>query len=624
MMENNQNSTNVETLDIGTMPIENLDNNISNYDNNSIVVKKKKTNSKILIVIGLIVVILIGLGIHYLLTINNPKTIFTKASNVFFESVETTLREVPEFLDKSYLYEGNVKINTNIEEYTFLNNETFNYNLGLDIKSKKAEAGFGLIEGNNKLVNLSANVKDNNVYVDLDELFEKVILFDDNTIKENLGMSINELFTKLEEIYSEENIDDIKYIVTSFKELTNDALNKVSYEKDSTKININGKDVNATKMSLTFNKDNLKVIATTYIDGMLNDDKLVEEIVSLGEIEKAEFIEMLNSAKEQINSIEEPTGILKISIYTSGLLGNVVKVAMEENEVDEAYFINYKDYKLIAIDDMLLEVNGQKLTIKEAEETIVTGTVKSLEANNINIDFASIDNELFKGNITYVNNNSMDFKFNIEVSSDEKIVVNLESNINNISDTETETKIVVEMAYGKESIKVTNTTKMTVGANIADMNTNNTLNYKNMTEENLNTIMSNLETRLKGTKYGELMNINGESDFVTDANNAIDAASQAVNLITNGSNSNYYTMEGANTYCFTLQNLEDAGYIKGYDDYEGTITVTKVGNNYSYRIEMHNDEYYVRTKDVVYEDVIYTTKYMPSTIKTKCVGVPNL
>ena len=240
MMENNQNSTNVETLDIGTMPIENLDNNISNYDNNSIVVKKKKTNSKILIVIGLIMVILIGLGVHYLLTIKNPKTIFTKASNVFFESVETTLREVPEFLDKSYLYEGNVKINTNIEEYTFLNNETFNYNLGLDIKSKKAEAGFGLIEGNNKLVNLSANVKDNNVYVDLDELFEKVILFDDNTIKENLGMSINELFTKLEEIYSEENIDDIKYIVTSFKELTNDALNKVSYEKDSTKIYING------------------------------------------------------------------------------------------------------------------------------------------------------------------------------------------------------------------------------------------------------------------------------------------------------------------------------------------------------------------------------------------------
>lgn len=625
MIEDNQNNTNIETLDVSINPIETLDTNPSNFDNNGIIIEKKNKNSKLLIFIGLIVVLLIGLGVHYLLTINNPKTIFTKISNSFFESMETALIEAPEFLDKSYLYEGNVKINTNIEEYTFLNNETFNYALGLDIKNKKAEAEFGLLEGSNKLINVNANVKDNNVYVDLDELFEKVILFDDNTIKENTGMSINEIFTELEALYSEENIDDIKYIVTKFKEITNEVLEKVDYEKDNTKVDVNGKSVSANKMSLKFSKDNLQVIAKTYIDGILNDDKLIDKIVSLGEIEKSEFVEMLNSAKEQISSIEEPSGALRISIYTKGLLGNIVKVALEENSVDEAYFVNYKEYKLIAIDDMFIEINDTKLTIKEGEDVIANGTVNSFETNNINIDFVSVDNELFKGNVTYVNNNSnMNFKFNLEVSGDEKIAINLESNINNVSDTETETKIVVDLSYGNESIKVTNTTKMTVGANIANINANNTLNYNNMTEEDMNTITSNLEARLKGTKYGELMNINGESDFITDANNAIEAASQAVSFITIGSSSNYYTMENANTYCFTLQNLEDAGYLKGYDDYEGTITVTKVGNNYSYRIEMHNDEYYVRTKDVVYEDVIYTTKYMPSTIKTKCISMPNL
>lgn len=625
MMENNQNNTNIETLDVGTNPIETLDNNSSNFNNDGIVVKKKIPNSKLLLVIGVIVVILVGLGVHYLLTINNPKTIFTKASNTFFESLENGLTEAPKFLENSYLYEGNVKINTNVEEFSFLNNETFNYALGLDIKNKKAEVGFKLVEGSNKLVSVDANIKDNNIYVDLNELFEKVILVDDNTIKENTGMSINEIFTELEELYSEENIEDTKYIVTSFKEITNEALGKVSYEKTSVKININGKNVSANKMSLPFTKDNMQVIATTYIDGMLNDSKLLEEIATLVGYEKTELTEMLNTAKEQIDTFEEPDGTLKIAIYTTGITGKVVKVAMEENDIDEAYYIGYKDYKLFVIDDMFIEIKGKELTIKEVEELIATGTVNSLEANNIDIDFVSADNKLFNGNITYVNNNSnIDFKFNLEVNSDEKAVINLSSSTTNISDTETEAKIVVGVAFGSQTLEVTSTTKMTVGANIASIDTNNTLNFNNMTEEDMNTITGNLEARLKGTKYGELMNINGESDFITDANAAIDASSQAMSLISIGSLTSNYTMENATTYCFTLQNLEDAGFINGYDDYEGTITVTKVGNDYSYRIEMHNDEYYVRTKDVVYEDNMYTTKYMPSTIKTKCTSSVSL
>ena len=78
MIEDNQNNTNIETLDVSINPIETLDTNPSNFDNNGSIIEKKNKNSKLLIFIGLIVVLLIGLGVHYLLTINNPKTIFTK------------------------------------------------------------------------------------------------------------------------------------------------------------------------------------------------------------------------------------------------------------------------------------------------------------------------------------------------------------------------------------------------------------------------------------------------------------------------------------------------------------------------------------------------------------------
>ena len=89
----------------------------------------------------------------------------------------------------------------------------------------------------------------------------------------------------------------------------------------------------------------------------------------------------------------------------------------------------------------------------------------------------------------------------------------------------------------------------------------------------------------------------GRDAFASEANIAIDSASDAMSLMAIGSISDSnYTKEADNKYCFTLKNLKDIGlWQKDDSNYAGTITVTVSGNSYTYATEMYNKDYYVET-----------------------------
>jgi len=106
----------------------------------------------------------------------------------------------------------------------------------------------------------------------------------------------------------------------------------------------------------------------------------------------------------------------------------------------------------------------------------------------------------------------------------------------------------------------------------------------------------------------------GRDAFVTEANLAIDGASDAMSLISIGSISsdNYEkktvvddkgttetTDDVTNTvYCFTLENLNTIGaWSKDDDDYAGRVVVTvpASGNGYTYAVTMHSADYFVES-----------------------------
>ena len=128
----------------------------------------------------------------------------------------------------------------------------------------------------------------------------------------------------------------------------------------------------------------------------------------------------------------------------------------------------------------------------------------------------------------------------------------------------------------------------------------------------------------------------GRDSFVSEANIALDGASDAMSLITLDSvTSGFKKVENkdangvltSTTYCFTLADLNAiGGWTKSDSDYAGQVVVTvpAAGQNYTYAVAMHNKDYYVNTtggtikKDDAKE---YDSNNVPTGIKFDCSGV---
>lgn len=92
--------------------------------------------------------------------------------------------------------------------------------------------------------------------------------------------------------------------------------------------------------------------------------------------------------------------------------------------------------------------------------------------------------------------------------------------------------------------------------------------------------------------------------IATEANMFVDAASDAISLISIGSitssnlganGTDYSKVEDSandtTTYCFTLKKLVDLGLVKkDLEDYAGSVVVKRTGTKYVYTIAMHNKD----------------------------------
>ena len=114
----------------------------------------------------------------------------------------------------------------------------------------------------------------------------------------------------------------------------------------------------------------------------------------------------------------------------------------------------------------------------------------------------------------------------------------------------------------------------------------------------------------------------GRDSFASEANLALDAASDAMSLISIGSITDNYkytpaaTTDNAGTYCFTLDNLKNLGiWTKDDDSYEGSVLVTVPTDNaaYTYSIHMHSAEYYVKTSEGTIKTKNYDATNEPNT-----------
>ena len=103
----------------------------------------------------------------------------------------------------------------------------------------------------------------------------------------------------------------------------------------------------------------------------------------------------------------------------------------------------------------------------------------------------------------------------------------------------------------------------------------------------------------------------GKDAFTTEANTAIDGASNAMSLISLGNAGNNYTLksndDGSKTYCFTLDNLKALSlWDKDDSNYGGQVVVSvpASGYAYTYTVTMHNKDYYVTGSGTIANDTV--------------------
>lgn len=474
-------------------------------ENNEFIREKKNNKSKtiLLCIVGVSVVLLAVLGINYIMNLNNPRFLLKKLSNKIFDETLNVLDNVPSQLDDTYFYEGNIKFNTNIADYNFLNNEVIDYTFGLDINNKRVASNIKLTEESKQLFNIEGNISNNNIYIDLNDLFNKTIVIDENFIKDELKVSINDIFDEIKEIYDDIDISEYKYIVNRFKYLTDNVIDKVNYTKTKESLNINGKDINAKKIVINFDKENMDLIINTYIDGMLKDEELLKALSELCEIEEEDLRNNLKQIKDSDDIYIDNE--LELILYTKGNINEIIKVSIEQKNEWKIDFVNYDDYKLLVFDDFRIEINKQELIIKNDDEIIITGIVNSLEQENINIDFEITGTDT-KGNIIYQNKDD-NIKIQTVLENAQK-KIDLEINSKNSSDKECIVDINMLIDVNKKNFNIATTTKVLKDREIKEYNPNYSINFKDITDEDFQTIVDNIQNNLKDTKIMDIINSN--------------------------------------------------------------------------------------------------------------------
>ena len=286
--------------------------------------EKKTTKKKGLVTGGIIVAaIIVALALIYFLIITNPKFIFSKA----IDKILTV---------DSKKYES-VKVDTKIKADVDLENATYQANLSeiekytlkagiqMDAGKKQEIIDLGLEYDNQEVIDAQLYYNEGEVYAYFEGLFDKYIKID---MDEEAKAELDEIF---ESATSEENLKDAEKAIKIMRdELKTQIKENGKFESKKDEIEIGDEEVKVTKLTLTISEKQLYKIAENMLSNLRDNDEFLD---CFEESPK----DLLKEAKDKIKDLEgNNKNNIKISLYTKGLLKNkIVAVNFEAYSEDE-------------------------------------------------------------------------------------------------------------------------------------------------------------------------------------------------------------------------------------------------------------------------------------------------
>lgn len=469
----------------------------------------KKPKKKGLIIAGIVaVVIVIALILAYFLVFAKPQFVFNGAIDKLFSFNSKKYDSIR--LESKITASAEAEDSSIQEQLAEVQKFALKFGVQMDTKQKKEIVDLGLEYDNEAVADAKVYYNDGDMYAYLEGLFDKYIKID---MEDEQKQELKAIFDTVSSEENTKNAEKAMKIVRD--ELKAQIKEYGEFEKEKATIDVGNKEKRVTKSILTLSQKDLYNVLSSMCLNLAKNDKFLD---CFEESPKDALKEMA----EEIKSVDTNSkNNVKISIYTKGLLNNLVAVDVEIYSAEESQTV--------------------KMAVVKEDEGLYTYKV-SVKATGITMD-------AIKG------------KVEIRKDKDSK------------DEQSGKAIITAEIAeIGKVKLAIDYLVEYNKG--IDKIDTSNSINMTEMTEEDMQAIME------------ELMERPLIGDFITNQMNSLGTEDEDTTIGEIGSNTQTLT---------TLQNEvknENYGYSVTYSLPTGFEYESDYSYDYSkyYTLEDNNSE----------------------------------
>lgn len=475
-----------------TMPTENKDN-ISSGDLSNEFVEKKKNNKKILVaVLSIVLVLLVAFG--YKLYLGDSIVLFKTALNRGYKDISEILdsAEKNQFeydLNENIVIDGNVNLNSNLEELATYTGYDYKFNMGVNVKEQKMGLGLSLLKNNETVIDGIFYILQNMLYMKSDKVYSQVLYSD---MGSNMFESMN-----TEEIETTYNYDDIDRIVEKMTIYVGNAFERENFTKENSTLNVNNEEMDVVKHIYTIDKDAAYNIMTSILNQIKEDEEFVELVAKVADIEVSEVKEALNEAtvsKEDFEYFET----IKLNIYTTGFFPKFLGMGMTQDGITMTYTETKEQSEF--------NLSEESISVKAVTKDNVTeGSVKSSGSDVLTFKLKLEEKD---------KSSKMDLNLSIPLLT-ANVTANIESN--RVSNKRMENTIQFNFNMGSgeaaTNLDANLVYNMEIGGTMPTVATEGAVDVNTLPETELVQLMTNIQNAVVGTPLEALF---AEDDSYTD------------------------------------------------------------------------------------------------------------
>ena len=338
--------------------------------------KTKHKGLKITLAIVLIMAMGVGGYFLYQNKFNNPKQTIM---NIIDSDIHSINNLIESDKNNKYKINGLIKLDATLPDTyedlaTIIRNIDLQFSSEVDLENKLGNIQLNTKYKDKKLLDITSIYENNTLYILLNDLYNKYIKISLNDINNKNNN------TKIPEFNIE--IKDIKVLYNSYYKALKEALSKLEYATENTKILIDGKELNVKNNYTVLKGNATKKFIETFLNILSNDIDFNNVLKKL-KIENA-FKELIGSLNEQILN-----NTIKINFYTKGIIKQelisekfefIVDNKTTEFKLDR---IN-NDEKIIIIKSNDVDIN---IKIKKTNSVLNLNVIANILKTEIKFDF---------------------------------------------------------------------------------------------------------------------------------------------------------------------------------------------------------------------------------------------